>query len=84
MKDGVGQLTLTFWFREEPKDGAGETENNGSGASIQPAAAGNQPERKRKWHSLIDKVYAIGNLQCAWARVRANQDRKSTRLNSSH
>ena len=31
MKDGVGQLALTFRFPEEPaKDGAGETQDNGS------------------------------------------------------
>ncbi len=73
MKVGVGQLALTFDFPKEPKDAAGETEHNGSGASIQPAAARSQPERKRKWHSLIDKVYAERNLQSAWERVRANR-----------
>ena len=73
MKDGVGQLTLTFVFPEtEAKDGAGETQENGSEASIQPAAARSKPQRKHKWHSLIDKVYAFANLQSAWERVRAN------------
>jgi RNA-directed DNA polymerase len=73
MKDGVGQLTFTLGFPTEPKDGTGETEGNGSQASIQPVAARSQPERKRKWHSLVDKVYAIRNLQSAWERVRANR-----------
>jgi RNA-directed DNA polymerase len=74
MEDGVGQLTLTFGFPEDqPKDGAEETQVNGSEASIQPVTARSKPERKRKWHSLIDKVYAPQNLQSAWERVRANQ-----------
>ena len=73
MRNGVGQLTLTFAFPGAgTKDGAGETEEDGSRASIQPAAARSKPERKRKWHSLIDKVYALRNLQSAWERVRAN------------
>lgn len=73
MKDGVGQLAFTFAFPAGmTKDEAGETQDNGSEASIQPAAAGSKSERKRKWHSLIDKVYALRNLQLAWERVRAN------------
>lgn len=73
MKDGVGQLAFTFAFPATgAKDGAEETEGHGSGASIQPAAARTKPQRKQKWHSLIDKVYALKNLQSAWERVRAN------------
>lgn len=73
MKDGVGQLSFTFRFPEEQrKDEAEETQENGSGASRQPAAAGEPPARKKKWHSLIDKVYLPRNLQSAWERVRAN------------
>ena len=80
MKDGVGQLAFTFGFPEEhqehpgvsPKDEAQETEENGSEVSRQSAAARSQRTRKRKWHSLIDKVYALKNLQFAWERVRAN------------
>jgi len=73
MKDGVGQLAFTFGFPEEqPKDEAEETQDNRSEASIQPVAARSNPERKRKWNSLIDKVYALPNLQSAWERVRAN------------
>lgn len=30
-------------------------------------------ERKRKWYSLIDKVYAPQNLAAAWERVYANR-----------
>src|SRR5262249_10221504 len=29
--------------------------------------------RGGKWHSLIDKVYALPNLMAAWAEVRANK-----------
>jgi len=29
--------------------------------------------RGGKWHSLIDKVYALPNLYAAWAEVKANQ-----------
>lgn len=29
--------------------------------------------RGGKWHSLIDKVYALPNLRSAWTEVRANQ-----------
>jgi RNA-directed DNA polymerase len=76
MKDGVGQLAFTFGFPEEqPKDGTEETEDNGSGASSQSAAArrnADREPRKQKWHSLIDKVAALPNLQSAWERVRAN------------
>jgi RNA-directed DNA polymerase len=32
-----------------------------------------RPGRKLKWHSLIDKVYALPNLEAAWRRVRANK-----------
>lgn len=77
VKNGVGQLALTFSF-PELKDEAGETQDDGPGASIQHAAVGNESERKggktrkRKWHSLIDKVYAPRNLQSAWERVKAN------------
>jgi RNA-directed DNA polymerase len=74
MKDGVGQLAFTLCFPSwEAKDGTEETQDNGSEASIQPAAARSKSERKQKWHSLIDKVYALPNLQSAWERVRANQ-----------
>lgn len=30
-------------------------------------------ERKRKVHSLIDKVYSLTNLDLAWAKVKANR-----------
>ena len=74
MKDGVGQLAFTFGFPEgQPKDEAQETEDHGSEASRQFAAARSQRARKKKWHSLRDKVYALRNLQAAWERVRANR-----------
>lgn len=72
MPDGVGQLEFTFGFPTEPKDEAGETEATSADVSSQPGAARSQSTRKRKGHSLIDKVYAWRNLQSAWARVRAN------------
>jgi group II intron reverse transcriptase/maturase len=70
-KIGVGQLTLTFG--PEPKDGAEETEDNGSAASSSVPAVGCTKERKFKWHSLIDKVYALPNLHKAWEKVRTNK-----------
>jgi RNA-directed DNA polymerase len=74
MESGVGQLAFTFAFPEgETKDEAEETQDNGSEASSQSASARSKSERKQKWHSLIDKVYAPRNLQSAWERVRANQ-----------
>jgi RNA-directed DNA polymerase len=73
MRDGVGQLAFTFGFPEDqPKDEAEETQVNSSAASDPAAAPGRVPTRKRKWHSLIDKVYALPNLQRAWERVQAN------------
>jgi RNA-directed DNA polymerase len=72
-KDGVGQLTLQIVFPEgETSHGTGETEDNGPPASSAPPTARNQPERKRKWYSLIDKVDALPNLQRAWQQVAAN------------
>src|SRR5271155_3994581 len=76
--DGVGQLTLTFGF---PKDAAEVAEINEPGASTarvavpQNTAAAKEggPRGPHKWHSLIDKVYALKNLQSAWERVRANR-----------
>lgn len=86
-KIGVGQLTLTFG--DPPKDGAEETQDNGSEASSTVPAAGSYTvsknkrplarehllatKRPLKWHSLIDKVYALPNLQRAWEKVRANR-----------
>lgn len=69
---GVGQLALTFGFPLEPIDETQETEDNGLEASTTPFAGRRRPWRKQKWHSLIDKVYALPNLQKAWAKVQAN------------
>jgi RNA-directed DNA polymerase len=72
-KDGVGQLVLQIAFPErEASHGTEETQGNGPIASGVPAAVRSQPERKRKWYSLIDKVYALSNLQEAWRHVAAN------------
>ena len=76
VKNGVGQLTLTFGL--DPKDDAQETQDNGPSVSIEPAGvmsnpsgsgadmASSSPGRKRKWNSLIDKVYTLPNLRRAW------------------
>jgi RNA-directed DNA polymerase len=73
-----------FMLGEPPKDETEETQvapaapsrdrqgRDVSGASIQPVDVRRKPERKKKWHSLIDKVYALKNLQSAWERVRTN------------
>src|SRR5436309_2011005 len=73
VKDGVGQLTLQIAFPEGmASDGTEETEANGLGASSGPPAVERKPERKRKWYSLFDKVFALPNLQRAWQQVAAN------------
>ena len=72
-KDGVGQLGLQIGFPEGlPSDGTQETQDNGPEASSASPAARKKPERKRKWYSLIDQVYALQNLQQAWRHVAAN------------
>src|SRR5580704_14429928 len=70
MEIGVGQLTLTF--DDESIDEARETQDNGSATSPLSEVVRSKPERKKKWHSLIDKVYAPKNLEAAWQRVRSN------------
>lgn len=73
-KDGVGQLVLQIGFPEgSPSDGTQETQENGPEASSASPAARSKPERQRKWYSLIDKVYALPNLQEAWCHVAANE-----------
>jgi RNA-directed DNA polymerase len=73
-KDGVGQLTLQIVFPEgETSHGTEETQDNGPAASGAPPTARSKPERKRKWYSLIDKVWALPNLQQAWRQVQANR-----------
>jgi RNA-directed DNA polymerase len=73
-KDGVGQLVLQIAFpEEEASHGTEETQANGPRASSSaPPTARRKPERKQKWYSLIDKVYALPNLQQAWRQVAAN------------
>ena len=72
-KDGVGQLVLQIVFPEgRANHGTGETQANGPAASSAPPTARNRPERTGKWYSLIDKVYALPNLQRAWQQVAAN------------
>lgn len=75
-KDGVGQLQLQIVFPEEgaASDGTGATErHNGPAASGSGVATGGSQCPRRKWYSLIDKVYALPNLRLAWAKVEANR-----------
>jgi len=57
----------------DAKDEAQETQVNGSQASLTAPHPSNKSERKVKWHSLYDKVFALPNLQKAWAKVEANK-----------
>jgi len=73
---GVGQLVLQISFPEGlDNDTAGETECpiNEPAVSGAPPAARSKPERKGKWYSLYDKVYALPNLLKAWERVQDNR-----------
>lgn len=80
------QLTIAFPDEDfgEARHGTGETQTGAalSGADGAVAsgksqalssAAGRKALGKRKWYSLYDKVFALPNLQSAWARVRANR-----------
>ena len=72
-KVGVGQLAFTFSLpQEDAKDEARETQDNGSMESPTALSSRSKPERKRKWHSLYDKVYALPNLEQAWKQVAEN------------
>ena len=74
-KTGVGQLTLTLRF-PDPRDRKDETHpTEGDRPAVSPTAPPptSKPERKLKWHSLYDKVFALSNLQAAWRVVSANQ-----------
>jgi len=70
VQTGVGQLTLTLGL--SPKDDAQETQDDGPSASIEPVEVVSQRAGKKKWNSLIDKVYSPRNLALAWERVREN------------
>jgi len=72
-KVGVGQLAFTFSLpQEDAKDEAQETQGNGPVESNTAVLPTSKPERKRKWHSLYDKVYALPNLKQAWLCVAEN------------
>jgi RNA-directed DNA polymerase len=78
-KVGVGQLAFTFGLpQEDAKDEAQETQENGSQESPTAFSSGSKPERKRKWHSLYDKVFALPNLEQAWKRVAENNGAAGT------
>jgi RNA-directed DNA polymerase len=71
-KDGVGQLELQIAFPTEASDATEETQENGPPASIAPLTLRSKTPHKGKWYSLIDKVYALANLEAAWEKVQAN------------
>ena len=71
-KDGVGQLVLQIAFPEEASNAAGETQAHGPVASSAPVTPRRKKERKGKWYSLYDKVYALSTLTAAWRRVKEN------------
>ena len=72
-KDGVGQLVLQIAFPDEQaNNAAGKTQANGPRASSAPVEPGSKTERKGKWYSLYDKVYALSTLTAAWRRVKEN------------
>ena len=72
-KVGVGQLAFTFSLpKEDAKDETRETQENGSQESPTALSSRSKPERKRKWHSLYDKVFALPNLEQAWKCVAEN------------
>jgi RNA-directed DNA polymerase len=73
-KIGVGQLTLQIVFPpEQTSDAAEETQGNGLETSSAVPELESKSERKRKWYSLFDKVYALPNLWEAWLKVRENR-----------
>jgi RNA-directed DNA polymerase len=72
-KSGVGQPVLQIAFPDEQaSNAAGETEGNGPQASSAPPALASKRQRKHKWYSLYDKVFAQNNLWDAWIKVKAN------------
>jgi retron-type reverse transcriptase len=72
-KIGVGQLTLQIVFpSEQTSNAAEETQDNGLETSSAVPELVSKSERKRKWYSLYDKVFAIANLWAAWLKVREN------------
>ena len=73
-KVGVSQLSFTFSLpQEDAKDEAQETQDNGSEESLTAPPPMSETERKRKWNSLYDKIYALPNLQQAWLSVAENK-----------
>jgi len=70
---GVGQLVLQIVFPDEQtNNAAGETQEHEPAASSAPAEPSSNKQPKRKWYSLIDKVYALPNLVSAWLKVKDN------------
>ena len=90
----VLQIVFPEETQQKTSDGAGETEDNGPVTSGASCANGSEPEpvaanararphrpdagTKRKWYSLMDKVYALPNLEQAWQKVRSNRGAAGT------
>jgi hypothetical protein len=55
-------------LRETPKAGTEETARRQD-----PPASRRRQGRKRKVHSLMDKVYSRKNLELAWEKVKKNR-----------
>jgi len=75
MSEQIEVIQLAFTFGIFPKDEVSEAqvkEINGVEASPTPSRVRKETERKKKWHSLIDKVYLPANLLAAWEHVREN------------
>lgn len=72
-------VVADFWNRSTTGGGMGSRENdptNPGGRYQESRPTGRKGKGmtgKRKWHSLIDKVYRPRNLEAAWDSVRANK-----------
>jgi len=59
-------------YRDRASHPPSRAEQDRSRPSGAATPDGVRREKKRKWYSLYDKVFAVQNLQAAWERVRAN------------
>ncbi len=71
---GVGRVVLQIAFDfSEASDTASPPEDDSARPSGTARPAGQRRPRKRKLHSLYDKVFALKNLHQAWEKVRSNK-----------
>jgi len=72
---GVGrvvvQIALELEF--EASDTPSPSEDDSARPSGAARPAGQRRPRKRKWHSLYDRVFSLKNLLQAWEKVRSNK-----------